>query len=253
MVDIHSHVLPGLDDGAQTIEVSLAMLEIAVSAGTTDIVATPHANTEYKYDSDIVESGISELQQAVGNRIRLHPGCDFHLMYENIQDALANPVKYTINHKQWLLVEFSDFIILPNSGDLLARLREGGMLPIITHPERNQILQNRFEDLRRWVHDGAYLQVTAHSLLGLFGSTARSFSQRLMESGLVHFVASDAHDTEYRTPRLDDAYRWLESRYGEEYARALTLDNPAATIQGIASLTSAVPQKRRRKFFGLFG
>lgn len=252
MIDIHSHVLPGLDDGARTLEDSVAMLEMAADAGTTDLVATPHANTEYKYDPAAIEERLTQLRGLLNGRIRLYSGCDFHLMYENIQDALENPTKYTINHKQWLLVEFSDFIIFPNTADLLARLREGRMLPIITHPERNQILQNRFDDLQRWVMEGSYIQVTALSLLGTFGAAARKFSERLIEAGLVHFIASDAHDTEYRTTRLDTAFEWLTKRYGEEYALAVTVDNPSATIEGRPFLNMVEPRKRK-KMFGLFG
>jgi protein-tyrosine phosphatase len=253
MVDIHSHVLPGLDDGARTFDDSVTMLKMAADTGTTAIVATPHANTEFAFDPELVRTRLAELQAAVGNRIRLYSGCDFHLMFENMQDALANPNKYTINQKQWLLVEFSDFIIFPNSADLLARLREGGMIPVITHPERNQILQSRFDQLQQWVREGAYLQVTAQSLLGVFGSEARRFSERLIEAGLVHFIASDAHDTSYRTTRLDQAYQWLAEHYGEDFARLVTRTNPAATIEGLPEIEDSGPVKRRRKFLGLFG
>lgn len=251
MIDIHSHVLPGLDDGSQSIEDSVKMLEMAAAAGTTDIVATPHANTEYTFDPAAIESRLTELRGRVGNKIRLYSGCDFHLMYENIQDALANPTKYTINHKQWLLVEFSDFIIFPNTADLLVRLRQGGMLPVITHPERNQIIQNRFSDLQRWVHEGAYVQLTALSLLGTFGPAARKFSQQCIEAEIAHFVASDAHDTEYRTTRLDTAYEWLAKNYGEDYALALCVDNPSATIEGRPYVSTPSPRKRK-KFLGVF-
>jgi protein-tyrosine phosphatase len=246
MVDIHSHVLPGLDDGARSLDDSVAMLRMAADAGTTDIVATPHANTEFRWDLAVVEARIAEVQAAAGARVRIHPGCDFHLMFDNINDALAHPAKYTINHKQWLLVEFSDLIIFPNSGDILARLREGGMLPIITHPERNQILRQRFETVERWVGEGSFLQVTAASLTGLFGSAARKYSERLIERGLVHFVASDAHDTSYRTTRLDAAHDWLTDHYGAEYANTMLSDNPRATIEGRSHIESPVPRRRRK-------
>jgi protein-tyrosine phosphatase len=251
MIDIHSHVLPGLDDGSQTLENSVTMLEMAAAAGTTDIVATPHANTEFRFDPAAIESKLTELRGRIGNKIRLYSGCDFHLMSENIQDALAHPTKYTINHKNWLLVEFSDFIIFPNTAELLAHLREGGMLPVITHPERNQIIQNRFNDLQKWVQEGAFVQLTAVSLLGTFGQAARRFSQQLIEAELAHFVASDAHDTDYRTTRLDTAYEWLSKNYGEEYARAVTVDNPSATIEGRPCISTPAPKKRKR-FLGVF-
>jgi protein-tyrosine phosphatase len=251
MVDIHSHVLPGVDDGARTLEDSITMLTIAAGAGTTDIVATSHSNTEYVWDPDIVEDRLNEVQSAIGDRIRVYSGCELHITFDNINDAIAHPAKYTINHKQWILIEFSDLIIFQNSGDILHRLRDAGMLPIIAHPERNQIMQNRFDTLEQWVFEGAFLQLTGQSLLGTFGTGVRKFSERLIEKGLVHFVASDAHDASYRTPKLDEAFQWLTGRYGEEYARLVTVDNPRATILG-RSLSGQDPPKRK-KWLGLFG
>ena len=251
MVDIHSHVLPGVDDGARTLEDSVAMLNIAADAGTTDIAATSHANTEYVWDAQIVADRLAEVQSAVGERIRVYSGCELHITFDNINDAIAHPSKYAINHKQWILVEFSDLIVFQNSGEILNRLRDAGMLPIIAHPERNQIMQHRFEILERWVFEGAFLQVTGQSLLGTFGAGVRKFSERLIEKGLVHFVASDAHDTSYRTPKLDEAFQWLAGHYGEDYARLVTGDNPRATILGRSFAGQDPP--RRKKWFGLFG
>ncbi len=251
MVDIHSHVLYGLDDGARTVEDSIAMLNMAADSGTTGIVASPHANTEYQWNLAVNEARIAEVQKAVGNRIRVYSGCDFHLTFDNVNDAIDNPTKYTINHKQWLLVEFSDYVIFQNSGEILGRLRGAGMLPIITHPERNQILQQRFDTLAQWVEDGSYIQVTAQSLTGLFGSAARKFAEKLIERGLVHFVASDAHDTEYRTPKLDAAFDLLKNHYGEEYARLMLMDNPTSAVEGILALPVVIP--KRKKWLGVWG
>ncbi len=245
MVDIHTHVLPGVDDGARTMEDSITMLEIAADSGTTGIVATSHANTEYTWDPDIVEAKVSQLQAAMGSKIGVYAGCELHLTFDNINDALAHPMKYTINHQQWLLVEFSDLIIFQNSSDILERLRRGGMLPIIAHPERNQILQNRFDTIEQWVNEGAFLQITAQSVLGTFGSAARKFSERLIEKGLVHFIASDAHDTSYRTPKLKEAFEWLKGRYGPEYATLITTTNPQATLEGESLDPVAAPKRRR--------
>src|SRR5215510_8528407 len=108
MVDVHSHILPGLDDGSGSIEESVAMLRMAADAGTTDIVATPHASTEFVFDAGVVEQKIIEVQAAAGGDIRVHYGCDFHLTMENIEDAMAHPGKYSINHLGYLMVEFSD-------------------------------------------------------------------------------------------------------------------------------------------------
>src|SRR6202021_42947 len=111
LIDIHSHILPDLDDGAETLEISVAMLRLAAESGTTDIVATPHANLEFAFDPDLIERKIAELQAAAGPTPRIHRRCDFPLPMENIRDALAHPAKYAINHKSYLLIEFSELLI----------------------------------------------------------------------------------------------------------------------------------------------
>ena len=234
MIDIHSHILYGLDDGAATLEQSLAMVKMAAESGTTDLVATPHSSLEYKFDPDLVESRLAELRTLAGPVPRLYSGCDFHLSYDNIQDAVAHPAKYTINQRGYLLVEFSDLAIFHTTPEIFDRLLTAGMTPIITHPERNSLLQHRLEDLRTWAGMGCLLQVTASSFLGRFGRKAREFSELLMRERLVHFVASDAHDTRYRPPVLDEVRLHLVKQYGEEMARRLTEDNPRAVVEGRA-------------------
>ncbi len=232
MVDIHTHILPGLDDGARSLGESVAMLGIAAASGTTDIVATPHANLDYSFDPDQITKSIAKLTAAAGPVPRIHRGCDFHLAYENIQDAIENPAKYTINNKNYLLVEFSDLIIFNNTGEIFERLMAGGMVPVITHPERNALLQQRIGKLEEWAVMGVLLQVTALSFLGRFGRRAREFSDELMRRGLVHFVASDAHDTEDRTPDMRGARKYVERHYGNEWAERLFVTNPRRVLTG---------------------
>jgi protein-tyrosine phosphatase len=231
-VDIHSHILPGLDDGSESLEDSVAMVQMAAESGTADIVASPHSDLTFALQPELVEQKIAELEAASGNVLRIHRGCDFHLHYENIMDALANPTKYTIDHKNYLLVEFSELLMARSSNEILDRLRDAGMVPVITHPERNSILQGRMDLLVKWAANGCYMQVTALSFLGRFGARAQEFSNELMKRGLVHFVASDAHDPKDRTPRLDEAYRHIAKKYGELRAQQLFVTNPRAAIDG---------------------
>jgi protein-tyrosine phosphatase len=230
VIDIHSHVLYGLDDGAKTLDDSLAMVRMAAANGTTDLVATPHANLKYRFDPGLIRDRLAEIAGVAG--IRVYSGCDFHLSFDNIQDAIENPRKYTINQKCYLLVEFSDLLIFRNTPEIFARLQDAGMIPIVTHPERNSLLRQRIEPLESWVESGARVQITAQSLAGDFGRRAREFSETLLERRLVHFMASDAHDCEHRPPKLDAAFAWLEKRYGRELAEELCVINPRAAIQG---------------------
>jgi protein-tyrosine phosphatase len=246
MIDIHSHILPGLDDGARTLEESVAMLRIAAAAGTTDIVASPHANLEYVFDPEVVERLIAEVQAAAGDAVKIHYGCDFHLTMENIQDALAFPEKYSINHRAYLLVEFSDFMIPKTATDVFAQMLSAGLRPVVTHPERNPLLQRRRDTLEKWVNMGCLMQVTASSFNGRFGRQARAAARELMQCGLVQVVATDAHDTRHRPPAMEDAYHWIAGEYSEETARILFVENPRAILAGVPIAYGPLAVRRKK-------
>jgi protein-tyrosine phosphatase len=245
MIDIHSHILPGLDDGSKSLEESVAMLRQAVAAGTTEIVATPHANQDYEFDPLVVEQKIGELQAAAGDVPRIHYGCDCHLTLDNIEGALRAPGKYSINHRGYLLVEFSDFLIPKTIDEIFARMMRAGLRPIVTHPERNQLLQYRLPEMEEWVAQGVHMQVTAQSLMGRFGRTAKACAHELIGRGLVHFLASDAHDTRWRTTALDEARQYVDRRFGPEAGLRLFDENPRAALAGVP--LTAVPLPIRRK------
>jgi protein-tyrosine phosphatase len=245
VIDIHSHILPGLDDGSKSLEESVDMVRMAAEGGTTDIVASPHANQQYKFDARLVERKISEVQAAAGDVPKIHYGCDFHLTLENIEDSVRAPRKYSINGHGYLLVEFSDFHIPKNADEIFARMMQAGLRPIVTHPERNQLLQKRLPELEAWAAQGVLMQVTAQSFLGRFGRTAKRFSEELMSHGLVHVIASDAHDTQRRTTDMREPHRYVEKQYGVEAADRLFAENPRAILAGVA--ISPVPMMIRKK------
>jgi protein-tyrosine phosphatase len=229
-------------------EESVAMLRMAAEAGTTDIVATPHANLEFTFQPEAVGVKIAELTAASGGAPRIHSGCDFHLYYDNIQDALANPRKYTVNHRNYLLVEFSDLLIFKSTEEIFDRLFAAGMTPVVTHPERNPLLQQRIDRLAAWREHGCLMQVTAQSLLGGFGRAAGDFADQMIRRGLVDVVASDAHDSRHRPPALDEAYAAVSGRYGEDLAERLFVINPRAVIDGapMPSMPSVEPRAPRK-------
>ena len=140
-----------MDDGADTLETSVQMAEMAIADGVTHVVGTPHANSHYKFDPEIIRRRRDELHAAVGDRIILATGCDFHMSFENLQDLQNNPQKYTINQKNYLLVEFADFAIPPSTDDTMHQLHLMGLSPIITHPERNAFLQQNPDELTKFV------------------------------------------------------------------------------------------------------
>lgn len=232
MVDIHSHVLPGLDDGAKNSEEALAMVRMAAQQGTTDLVATPHCDLRYAFQPDVIQRELNNLQAAAGPVPRLYSGCDFHLTAESIADAVRFPTKYTINQKNYLLIEFSHSHVPKTTPAILDVLLQAGMWPVITHPERNQWLQNAPDDIANWVELGCFVQVTAQSFLGKFGHHARDAANALLKRGLVHFVASDGHDTKHRPPVLSEARAVIAKSYGEPLAEALFHLNPEIVLGG---------------------
>lgn len=251
MVDIHSHILHGLDDGPVEFDVSLKMVQVALEAGTTDIVATPHANTSYRYDPELVAERIAELQSAVGDGIQIHCGCDFHLSPQNIQIALREPSRFAVNGLSYVLVEFPEMALFQGIEQVFNTLKSAGLTPIVTHPERNAHLASDIPRLRRWVANGIPLQITAQSLVSKFGPGPAQWCLQMLNEGLVHFVASDAHDLVYRPPRLDEARTFLVSHFGEEYADLLLEVHPQAVINGWPLEISPMPpqSKKKRKWF----
>ena len=249
MIDIHSHIVPGVDDGAQTFEQSVAMLELAIRTGTTDIVATPHASPEFDFQPEVTQAEVARLRAHFGERIRVHTGCDMHLSFDNVEDARANPAKYSINGRGYLLVEFSDLVIFKNSTEALEGLMAVGLTPIVTHPERNPLLRQRMGLLREWVGRGILMQLTADVPFGKWGSSAQRFAEEMLDEGLVHFVASDGHDEEKRQPRLDEVYAWVEENYGAARARRLMITNPGAVLKGdpLPAVEEGEPRVSRRR------
>jgi protein-tyrosine phosphatase len=250
MIDIHSHILWGLDDGARTIQDSTAMLAMAAEGGTTDIVATPHANMMYRFEPETVKQRIAELAEASGGRPAIHYGCDFHLSFDNIQDALENPSRYTVNCGQYLMVEFPDRTVPHGMNKALEALIRKGIAPVITHPERHPVL-GRDGAIQEWVEAGCLVQVTAGSLLGRFGAEAERSGWEMLRRGLAHFVASDAHGTRDRTTRLDTAFTAVAERLGEEFAAQVFEEFPHAVIAK-APLPERKPPRSRKKW-PLFG
>ena len=232
MVDIHCHILPGIDDGPETWEKTAEMCRIAAEDGITHIVATPHCNDEFTYDRDRYTEMLGELYDTAGGRLGFSLGCDFHFSYENIQDALAHPARYAIGESQYLLVEFSDYSIPPTVTRDLLSLSGSGMVPIITHPERNPVLLQKPEIVLEMAAQGCLVQVTANAITGFWGSRARKMAEWLLHRDAVHVVASDAHDPRHRKPVLSEAREAIADLASGEIADALVTHNPAAIVDG---------------------
>jgi protein-tyrosine phosphatase len=235
MVDIHHHLLPGLDDGSNSIETSVAMGKLAVADGITHIVCTPHANGQYAFDPAVNAAKTNELRvrfAAEGVALTLGSGCDFHLSFDNVTEAKKDPARFSINGLGYLLVEVPDYGLPPGLTETFYELQLAGLTPILTHPERNPTLQNDPARMKDWLRGGMLIQVTADSLTGHKGKHAERMAHELLEKRWVHFLATDAHNTSSRPPRMREAHNLVATRYGASYAHALCLTNPLAVFLG---------------------
>ncbi|QNI33087.1 exopolysaccharide biosynthesis protein [Alloacidobacterium dinghuense] len=230
MIDIHHHLLFGLDDGSLDLDTSVAMAEMAANDGITHIVCTPHANHRYNFDPAENADRLAQLQQRLDGRITFGLGCDFHLSFDNIEDAFENKTKYTINQKQYLLVEFADLMIPQGIADTFYEMKVAGMHPIITHPERNHTIQRHPNRMVEWLREGCLVQVTASSLTGRFGKTAQAMAFSYLDKNWVHFIATDAHNLTSRPPVMSEAYKLVENMYGKETAERICVTNPQAAF-----------------------
>jgi protein-tyrosine phosphatase len=233
MIDIHHHLLFGLDDGSPDLSTSVEMAKIAVADGITHVVCTPHASGAYAFDPVQIATRAAAIREALAAAsipLTLGLGCDFHMSYDNIQEALTTPAKFSINGGHFLLVELPDFGLTPTLNETFYQMQLAGITPILTHPERNSTLQKDPARLVDWVRSGVLIQITANSLTGEMGKPAEQMSHRLLADRWVHFIATDAHNTTTRPPRMSTARDIVAKRYSAAYADLLCTENPRAVF-----------------------
>jgi protein-tyrosine phosphatase len=232
VIDIHSHILPEVDDGPKSWEVAVEMCRMAAADGVTHMVATPHSNDRYHFDHDYLSGCVGQLQDRVGASPMLSLGCDFHLSYDNLQSVLAEPHRYTIAGGNYLLVELSDYGIPTQIADCFLKLGDRGVTAVITHPERNAILRQTPLRVIEFVELGCTVQITANALTGFWGQRVGRLATWLLEHEAVHVIASDAHDAKHRTPILSAARDLAAQICGKDVANALVEGNPRAMLTG---------------------
>jgi protein-tyrosine phosphatase len=232
LIDIHCHILPEVDDGPKSWEVAIEMCRMAAADGITHTVATPHANDRYAYDRAYLTDLLGQLRQRAETAPELSLGCDFHLSFENLERVLEHPHTYTIGETNYLLVELSNYSIPTQLGDCFRRLGDKGLTPILTHPERNPILQQSPQKILEYADDGCLIQVTASSLSGFWGQRPETVARWLLDRSAVHILATDAHETKRRVPILSEARDLAAEVVGAECAQAMVEGNPGAIIRG---------------------
>lgn len=216
-------------------EMSLEMARIAVADGITHVVCTPHANAHYEYEPRVIEGKIADLSRLLereGVNLKLGRGSDFHLTYDNVQAAKQDPARYSVNGLGYLLVEIPDYGLPQGLTETFYQLQLAGLTPILTHPERNPTLQANPAKMADWLRGGLLVQVTAGSVLGHMGKTAKRMAHALLRDRWVHFLATDAHNTTSRPPKMRAAFEEIADRYDPEYAHMLCVSNPLSVFQG---------------------
>lgn len=231
MIDIHSHILPGVDDGPANVEESIRMLELAVEAGTEAMVATPHADLRYTFDPGRCRELRELLREKCPSGLQLYSGCEVHLTPENIVSVLANPTEFTLNGGDCILLELPDRVAPAMVGPAIGALTDAGLRVIIAHPERNPYIQHHLSFAEQLVGDGCYLQLTARSLSGGFGPVARTAGQQILKRRFAHFIASDAHGSTKRRPGLASIFDDVRNTLGDSIARTLLVENPASALK----------------------
>ena len=235
MIDLHMHVLPGVDDGPAETREAVEMCRRAADGGCEAIVATPHQR-HYAWensDSDRLAALLEELRRLVGDEPTLMLGAEIRIDSGLLAalDAWPDSGVLPLASTRYLLLEADRTLPGPDPMELLHELQIRGWRPIFAHPEFIPSLHQDLDLLAELVAAGALLQVTASSLLGTFGRQARRIASRLVDAGLVHVVASDAHGITWRPPDLGEARREIASRWGEETAWRLCVGHPRAIIQ----------------------
>ena len=250
MIDIHCHLLPAIDDGATDVEMSVAMAKIAVDEGITHIVCTPHIYPGvYDNTTHSIQAAVNTFQKILEQLqipLQLYVGADTHLVPGLLARLETGDVP-TINHGRYLLLEPAHHVVTPKFESAVLALLYEGHIPIITHPERLHWIDEHYEVFERLVSRGVWMQITAGSLTGVFGKKAQYWADKLLHDGMVHVIATDAHNLQKRAPRVQQALIRATQVLGKEEAMRTLFDRPHAVIHNQApEHVASVPRLSRQ-------
>jgi protein-tyrosine phosphatase len=253
LIDLHCHILPGVDDGPADLTESLAMARQAVSDGVEKIVATPHVqNGVYHNLFSLVVENVENLQKALAAQslpLKLYPGQEVHLCVGMIDKLSSGEISTLDTNGRYVLLELPFQGIPPGAKEEIFQLRLKGITPILAHPERNIFLQRQLE----WVYDlvdmGCLVQITAMSITGRLGGDARGCAKKLLKLRLAHLIASDAHSSEYRTPVLSAGVHAAAKILGSmSEAQDMVCSRPEAVLAGLP-IKIPEPERLRKRWW----
>lgn len=232
--DIHTHILPDVDDGAQDIGQAMRLLRLAWKNGTRTVILTPHYRGKYKENTpNQLKTEFEMLQELAKDEF---PGLQLYLGHEvafevDAPQAVNAGKVMSLNHSRYMLLEFKTNVLRTQIINGVMETFQCGFVPIVAHVERYDISRTDDTLIEELLEMGALLQLNADSVMGVNGGKVKRFCHKLLKSGAVHFVASDAHDHKFRPPLLRKAFMKIYKKYGQEYAAALFYDNAQAVIE----------------------
>ena len=230
-IDIHCHILPGIDDGPETIEESLEMIEMACDDGGSHIFATPHIlKGLHNNSSETIINSLNNFKNHVNNGMEVLYGADVRVS-NDLLELIEKKEIPTLNGSEYLLLELPFYVMPPNMENMIFALRQKGIIPVLAHPERYPYLMRNLQQLKRLRDLGVIYQVTAASLTGGFGRDICRVCFSMIKEGIVDFVASDAHNSKTRPPILSKAYREVKREFDVETADRLFFHNPRKILE----------------------
>lgn len=236
MIDLHCHLLPGIDDGAVDLAMALEMARLAVADGIHTVACTPHIYPGmYENSTDGIRSAITALQaelDAQGIALRLVEGADVHLDTDLVGSIRDGRVP-TLAGSRYLLLEPPHHVAPPRFEDSVFQLMMAGHVPVITHPERLSWIENHYDVFERLVKGGAWMQITAGSVTGRFGKRPQYWADRMLDDGLVHILATDAHHPRRRPPFLAEGRAAAAKRVGEQEATHMVVTRPRGVLDNL--------------------
>lgn len=255
MIDIHNHILPGVDDGAKTENDSIDMAIKALDEGIHTIIATPHhRNGMFNNDRDSILRNVAILKELLKQEeipLQVLAGQETRINGDMIED-LKNGELQTLNGTRYVFVELPFTTVPRYAEQLLFDLQVEGYIPIIAHPERNEELLENPQKLYNFVRNGALTQVTSGSLMGEFGKKTAQFTEQIIDANLTHFVASDAHNTTTRGFTLRQAYDKIKEDFGVSM-QYMFMENAQLLVDGSnVNRQEPLHVHKRKRFFGLF-
>jgi protein-tyrosine phosphatase len=237
LIDLHSHLLPGIDDGSKNLAMSLAMARIASADGISTIACTPHILPGvYNNSGPTIRRAVARLAESIaeaGIPITLVAGADVHIA-PDLDAQLRDGRALTLNKSRYFLLEPPHHVLPPRLEDLIFGLQAAGYVPILTHPERLSWVEGHYDLIGRLVSSSVLMQITAGSVMGRFGRRPRYWAERMLDEGLCHLLATDAHNTEQRAPRMADARDVVAERLGDDEAINLVLRRPQGILDDLS-------------------